>query len=310
MSRLKLVILLGLGLLAATPATNTQLLAGQNVVVLLDDSGSMDDRMRSRNGVVRKIDAAKKALLSVLNQVPDDAKVGVLVLNGQTGDGEWIIPLGPVDKRENSQAISRIKAYGGTPLGQFMKSAADELLKLRETEHYGSYRLLIVSDGEANDGNFVEAFLPDIMARGISVDVIGVDMKQTHSLAKQVHSYRKADDSQALQVAISEALAESSATDSDTNESDFELLASIPGELAAAALGALTSVDNQPIGNAMQAGLGESRGLGTSRTNNTAAPPGGNQNRGRPKSGFATLIAAFIFFSIVASIVKGLFRSR
>ena len=90
-------------------------------------------------------------LLTVLEQVPPDAQVGVLALNGRQRMGEWIIPLGPLQPERLEQAIERIQAGGGTPLGQFMKSAADELLKLRGQQQYGTYRLLIVTDGEASD---------------------------------------------------------------------------------------------------------------------------------------------------------------
>ena len=43
--------------------------ASQNVVVVLDDSGSMADQLRSDRRV-RKIDAAKQALRVVLENVP------------------------------------------------------------------------------------------------------------------------------------------------------------------------------------------------------------------------------------------------
>ena len=180
-----------------------QLFASQYVVVVMDDSGSMDNRMRSRR--VRKIDAARDAMRTVLSRVSTDAEVGVLGLNGG-----WILPLGPVDQAGIASAAGRLQARGGTPLGASMKTATDALLNRRAERHYGSYRLLIVTDGEAGDRNLVDAYLPDIMSRGILVDVIGVDMRSDHSLATRVHSYRRADDPDALATAIKEALAESS----------------------------------------------------------------------------------------------------
>ena len=90
--------------------------ATQNVVVLLDDSGSMDAAMRSDRNVL-KIDAAKRALLTVLKRVPEDANVGVLALNGSEGNGEWIIPLGPIDKATIATKVQQIRAGGSTPLG-------------------------------------------------------------------------------------------------------------------------------------------------------------------------------------------------
>jgi hypothetical protein len=129
-----------------------------------------------------------------------------------------------------------------------MKAGTDALLAMRESQRYGTYKLLIVTDGEATDQQLVDAYLPDILSRGIVVDVIGVNMAQDHSLATQVHTYRRADDEASLQQAISDiVLGESTADAGDAGESDFELLAGFPDEVAAEALGALAQMGNQPI---------------------------------------------------------------
>jgi hypothetical protein len=233
-------------LLALVLACAPPLFAGQNVVILLDDSGSMADVLRS-NRAVKKIDAARAALRTVLEKLPADAQVGVVVLN--RGDNGWLLPLAPVDKSALEAAIGQIRADGGTPLGRFMKVAADALLELRSRQRYGNYKLLIVTDGEAGDAELVERYLPDIQSRGIAVDVIGVDMRGEHSLATKVETYRRADDPGSLQQAISEVvLGESSADSGDAGESDFEFLAGFPTEVATAALAALSQQANQPIG--------------------------------------------------------------
>ncbi|MCC9608866.1 VWA domain-containing protein [Blastopirellula sp. JC732] len=223
-----------------------------NVVVILDNSGSMNEGMHSGG---TRIDAAKSALLRVLDQTPAGAKVGVFLLNaGPTGN--WLIPLAPVDKSEIKDAVSNLRADGGTPLGASMKSAADALLQLRESQRYGDYKLLIVSDGEASDANLVERFLPEIQARGLLIDVIGVNMAREHSLATRTSTYRNAGDPKSLEQAISAVvLGESSASNAnDAGESDFELLASVPSELAAASLAALTGMANDPVGESGRAG--------------------------------------------------------
>ncbi len=235
----------GLCLITLLCATVAQ--AGHNVVVVLDDSGSMSGGMRSDRRT-RKMDAAKQALIEVLQRLPDDAQVGVVVLNGRSAQDAWIVPLGPIDRQQMRTAIQGIRPSGGTPLGRFIKVGADALLALREREHYGMYRLLIVTDGEATDADLIEAYLPDILSRGLSVDVIGVDMEEAHSLATRVDTYRRADDSASLSRAISEVFAESSGAAVNTGETDFELLAEIPSELAAAALTALGASGNHPIG--------------------------------------------------------------
>jgi hypothetical protein len=120
------------------------------------------------------------------------------------------------------------------------------LLEARKQQIYGTYRLLVVTDGEANDPNLVDAYLPDIQSRGLIMDVIGVDMGSDHSLATRVSNYRRADDDSALQQAISEVFAETSTNNQDS-EADFEMLAALPDEFASGALKALAASGNEPI---------------------------------------------------------------
>ena len=137
-----------------------------------------------------------------------------------------------------------------------MKLATDALLALRNQEHYGDYRLLIVTDGEATDPDLVEAYLPDILARSITVDVIGVDMARTHSLATRVDNYRKADNPASLTQAIEASLAERTADDQNADEtSDFELLQDWPDDLAMPAIETLTLVNNDPIVHSSDSGF-------------------------------------------------------
>ena len=225
----------------------------QVVVVVLDDSGSMDRRMSTGPRNPRKIEAAKNALLTVLEQLPTDAEIGIVALNGPNGEGDWIKPLGPVDRSSLQATIGRITAGGSTPLGEYLKIGTDVLLTHRANNKFGDYRLLIVTDGEANDGWLVDRYLPEILSRGITVDVIGVDMATEHSLATRVDSYRRADDPQSLTQAIQESLAETTMDGNDPDESaEFELLQGLPDELVVAAIDALCRNNDLPIGERPQ----------------------------------------------------------
>lgn len=212
----------------------------QYVVVVMDDSGSMADGLRRAR--MRKIEAAKSALEVVLQELPADSQVGVLALNNG-----WLIPLGPVDKNSISEHVNRLRASGGTPLGMRMKEATDTLIQARDEHTYGDYRLLVVTDGEASDQKVVDAILPDMMSRGLLVDVIGVDMESEHSLATAVHNYRRADDPDSLKTAIQESLAESD-DGVDASESDFAIVAGLSPELSSQILSALTGANTTPIG--------------------------------------------------------------
>ncbi len=240
------ILLLAPGILPAQPAEET--LHQDNVMIVLDASGSMDERMA---GNVRKIDAAKKALIAVLDQVPPDTHIGLLVFSARNLRNDYVYPLGPRHDARLRQAILQPQPGGNTPLGAYIKKGADLLLEQRAKQRgYGTYRLLIVTDGESTD-QLVDPYLPDVLARGIIVDVIGVNMKADHTLATKVHSYRRADDPASLQRAVAEVFAEVS--DKDTGAADESLLAeiaAIPEEMAAAMVQALsnTIADNQPIG--------------------------------------------------------------
>lgn len=228
--------LLGMMALRGLPADST-------VVVILDDSGSMKHPMPS--GMLR-IDAAKQALTAVLSQLPPDTRVGVLALNTRLKGDHWIVPMGKIGDADWQNRVASIKAEGGTMLGEFSKLGADELLKLRASDRYGDYRLLIVTDGEASDPAVLSSYLPDILSRGLTLDVIGVSMASEHSLASLAHSYRSADDADSLTAAISEVFAET-AGDDQSSQADFDLLKGLPDGVSEEIIKSLMVVNNDPI---------------------------------------------------------------
>lgn len=214
-----------------------------NVVIVLDASGSMGEGMRSGGG--RRMDIAKQALKTVMQQIPETTNVGLLVFGYENG---WAYPLGAKDNTKLGLAIDKIRYGGGTPLGKYIKNGADVLLKQRSQQHgYGSYRLLVVTDGEASDTRLVEKYTPEVVSRGITIDVIGVDMAGEHTLAKKAHSYRRADDPASLQKAIQEVFAEVNKDQGDMSD-EFDIIAAITSEHAEAMINALTKSGNQPIG--------------------------------------------------------------
>jgi hypothetical protein len=148
------------------------------------------------------------------------------------------------------QAIDRPMPGGNTPLGKYIKIGADRLLEERAKQFgYGTFRLLIVTDGEAEDKDLVDRYTPEIVARGITVDAIGVAMKERHTLATKVHTYRSANDPTSLKRAVAEVFAEVGGRGKDSYSGDaFAELQSIPNEVAQGMIQALSSSGNQPIG--------------------------------------------------------------
>jgi hypothetical protein len=174
-----------------------------NVVMVVDASGSMGVPMANTGR--DRMSVAKDALKQVLGQIPDTTHVGILVFP----TGNWVYPLGPRKESMLTGAIDSIQSGGGTPLGDYMKRGADALLEARKKQFgSGTYRLVVVTDGEADDHQKVELFTPDIISQGITIDVIGVEMASRHTLAAMVHSYHSADDPESLKKAITEVFAE------------------------------------------------------------------------------------------------------
>ena len=226
----------------AAPLGQAQVQVTDNVVVVVDASGSMGAPM----GGSTRMSVAKDALKQVLEQIPDTTHVGILVFPR----GNWVYPLGPRKESMLAGAIDSIQSGGGTPLGDYMKRGADALLEARKKQFgYGTYRLLVVTDGEAGDARQVEAFTPDIISRGITIDCIGVEMASRHTLATKVHSYRNANDPESLKQAISEVFAEVASGDAGPGgENAFELITDLPEATASAMLQSLSTSGNQPIG--------------------------------------------------------------
>ena len=208
-----------------------------NIVVILDASGSMKDKFRG-DETKSKMDAAKEALQEVLAKIPDGTNIGVLVFSGRNVPNEWVYPLGPKDTNKLIEAINRPEPEGGTPLGRYIRIGANRLLEQREKQYnYGNYRLLIVTDGEAQDAEKVAKYTPEILNRQLRVDVIGVDMKTDHQLAQEADSYRRADNPGELVAAVSQILAETGGTATDVggtadNLGAFDDIAPLTPEIA------------------------------------------------------------------------------
>lgn len=222
--------------------------AVDNIVVVLDASGSMAEPMP--NSGINKMTAAKAALKEVLKTVPQETRIGLLVFSAEGVDTDWLYPLGPRDDAKLMQAIDLPRPGSSTPLGAYIKKGADRLLEERAKQFgYGTFRLLVVTDGEATDSQLMERYTPEVIARGITVDVIGVAMKQRHTLATKVHSYRSASDPASLKRAVAEVFGEIGGRGDDVAGAEaFAELKSIPSEAAQAMIQALSSSGNQPIG--------------------------------------------------------------
>ena len=239
-SLLTMAILLIAGTMQAAENKN-------NVVILLDTSGSMQEQMRTVHET--KWNAAKTALSNVVDQIPEDTNVGLLLFNPE----DWIYDLGPVNKDELKTAINNasITPQSGTPLGTYLKKAADRLLQARDKAFgYGTYKLLVVTDGDPTNEpqNLVDQYLPDIVSRGITVECIGVSMEEASVLKSKVHKYMSADDPSSLETQIQTTVLAEVSMDDSFEEDAFAELSGISEPIADTIINTLSTTGNHPIG--------------------------------------------------------------
>jgi Ca-activated chloride channel homolog len=209
-------------------ATDQQ--ANDYIVVLLDASGSMDETIRSTGQ--QKIVAAKVALTDMIAGLDQDTQIGLLVMEGNV-DG-WAYPLGPLDKTKFLAAVKHVKPNHGTPLGTFMATATNALLKERaKNRNTGNYRLVILTDGvvKGREKGMVERFTPEIVGRGIKVQAIGLDMKSDHVLKTMVQ-FSAADDGDQLRTQMRRAVAEIPTSDVNASQAALDLIAPLTTEEA------------------------------------------------------------------------------
>ncbi|MSP90663.1 MAG: VWA domain-containing protein [Myxococcales bacterium] len=289
------------------------------VVVLLDSSGSMSGLLDGE----AKMTIAKRALKSVLARLPAETHVGML-----TFANDWIVPLGPRDDAKMLLAINAIEPHGPTPLGGFLKRAADALLQARARQYgYGSYRLVVITDGVSTDGALLDEYAPDVLARGIVVDAIGVDMAKDHVLKRNAHSYRRANNSADLERAVAAVFAEVAADDhggaaaaggAATRGGDaagaevFAAIQPLDAGVADRALAALAGSGNHPIGTLPEDSLVASAAPPDAAVAAPAVVPPTAPAPAQPEpesTSWRWVLAAFVFgIWLLVKAAKALFR--
>lgn len=228
-------------------------IASDNLVVVFDNSGSMGQTMRRARDKTR-MDVAQSALIKVLSQVPDTTNVGVIIFNG------WLYDLGKVDRTALETAIRGCGPGGGTPLYDFIRQGANRLLEEREKQNnIGFYKLIVVTDGEAqdsdlnsdstfSDGSLRPGVLRDIVSRGIVVDTVALEMSDDHSLKNQINGvYMRGDDLASIEQSLQQAVAEVGYNGKDGVATEFGEI-ELPENFAKAVVGGLTEFRNYPIG--------------------------------------------------------------
>lgn len=141
------------------PAVQVEARDGVAAAIVIDVSGSMDDDVKGEDGRdVAKIEVARRAARDLVEQFAkyadahpnEPVMLGIYEFSRRRGEPDCrpVIRMGPPDRESAITAIARLDADGGTPIGQAMITAKQELDRTGLSRRH----LLLVTDGENTDG--------------------------------------------------------------------------------------------------------------------------------------------------------------
>jgi Ca-activated chloride channel family protein len=188
-------------LLAATSAY-----AGDNVMLVLDASGSMWGQIDGKS----KVEIARETVANVLRDWNPEDQLGLIAYGhrrkGDCNDIETLIPVSPLDEASYLRTVNGLNALGMTPLSAAVQQAATAL---RSSEQKAT--VILVSDGEetckldpCKVGEELEKSGVDFTAHVIGFDVKDVEHQaQLRCLAQATGGrYYNAGDARELGAAL------------------------------------------------------------------------------------------------------------
>lgn len=192
--------------LALTPQT---VQAQQNVILVLDSSGSMAGRV----GGVPKIDIARRAVSDILGAMDPKTKLGLYAYGhrrkGDCSDIQMIHGMAAPNRATMMEAVNALRPIGKTPLSDAVRMAAE---KLKYTEAKAT--VILVSDGEETCDADPCALGQHLKARGIDfkVHVVGFSIRRGEEAGLQCLArntggiYVAANNASALKKALAETV--------------------------------------------------------------------------------------------------------
>ena len=171
----------------------------QNYYLVFDGSGSMEGQ---------KLDIAKKALNEFVKSIPVEANIGLVVFDGsglseRTALGE--------NRELFINNVQKVTANGGTPLRDAIILAYRQLKEqgLKQLG-YGEYNLVIITDGQASDGQEPKEIVNRILKESpLVIHTIGFKIGTKHSLNQPGRIlYKSANNFEELKRGLESVLAE------------------------------------------------------------------------------------------------------
>jgi uncharacterized protein YegL len=171
----------------------------KNYYLILDGSGSMSgDKMKT----------AKEALSRFINLVPADANLGLLVFD--SGGISERAELGS-SRQVLLDKIKQVRANGYTPLRTSLQIAYQKIsLQAARQLGYGEYNIVVVTDGEASDGEEPDYIVNTILSESpVVIHTIGFQIGENHSLNQPGRIlYKSANNYEELSEGLEDVLAE------------------------------------------------------------------------------------------------------
>jgi uncharacterized protein YegL len=196
----------GIGELETDLAENKLL---KNYYLILDGSGSMSGQ---------KMKTAKEALGKFINIVPAEANIGLAVFDEMgLSERAWL----GAPREKLLQEIKRVSASGYTPLMSSLNLAYERInTQAARQLGYGEYNIVVVTDGEASDGEEPDYIVDEILMKSpVVIHTIGFQIGEYHSLNQPGRIlYKSANNFEELSEGLEEVLAEME----DFSVSDFQ----------------------------------------------------------------------------------------
>jgi len=171
-----LLFLLGLAglLLAMARPTATLRVPGPPVSVMLaiDVSGSM----QATDVVPTRMDAARAAARTLIDDLPSNARVGVVSFNSSA---VVVAPLSD-DHQAARSALDTLQARGGTAIGDGIEAALRQLDpngQPRPSSSRPSTMIVLLTDGSSNSGVDPQQAAAEAKADGVPVQSVGVGQR-------------------------------------------------------------------------------------------------------------------------------------
>lgn len=183
---------------------------GVAVAIMLDTSGSMEDKVSAAGGPQRKLDIARRAVYSIVRQAETHAREqpGVPLLVGiyefstrGRSSCRTVVPLGPPDAAAAERAMRALRPDGQTPIGDSMVQAKRDL----DATGLNRAHMLVVTDGAntagAAPGNAMWAIarLPEDQRPGVYFVAFDVDSEVFRDVREAGALILPAADEQQLQ---------------------------------------------------------------------------------------------------------------